>query len=693
MSKRKINPLELKQKARLLLVFLLLCSFSLLIIVRLFMIQVMDVESMKDLAEHQAVDTEIIPASRGKILDRNYQVLATNQISYDIGGRIIDLPQPNKTFQLLGKTFHRNPDYYYEKFTNPKTYNRFEKSINLEQAEILMSIKRHNTMDPALSGIRFDEINRRLYPLDATCGHVIGFTGTDNKGLAGLEKQYDNILSGQNGSKMVKRDLQGKIVASSSKGYKSKVDGCDVILTFDMNYQIILEEELQKAVQGCSAEGGMGILMNPNTGEILAMANYPDFDPNNYSSAPAEVRRNRAITDQFEPGSVFKIVPISAALENNLLDKDSKINCENGSWKIYDRTLHDTHEHEWLTVTEILTESSNIGAAKIAQKCGNDKLYSMAKRFGIGDPTNINLVGESSGNLAHAAEWHPISSSQIAIGHNVTTTLVQLACAYSAIANGGTLLKPYIIKSFRNANGKYFAESKPVVVRRVISEKTAGKMRLMLEEVVSKGTGSNAQIQGYRVAGKTGTAQKVIDGKYSDRDYMASFVSFFPANKPVLVCAITIDSPVYGKHFGSSAAAPAVKNVFSRIINTTDFNKLYHWIQEDAPMMAQTRSTVSQKLSIHSKFSPVTAQGKSETIQPVPVKSEVPTQSIQANGGMVLVPDLKGRAVKSAKYIIAELDLNCTVIGKGTKIISQLPEPGTSVSPQTLCTLILDAVE
>jgi cell division protein FtsI (penicillin-binding protein 3) len=695
MKSRGSSVLESIRKKRMNWLMLIIGAVFSLLVYRLYELQIADVKAMRHLAESQAIEKEILPAQRGRILDRNGHILATNLITYDIGGRIMDIPYPNATFQLLGREMDRSPETYIQKVGLAKSFIYLERSVSFQKVQTLKNLALDPEYKNYLRGLRFEELTARLYPLESTAGHVLGFSNKQRQGLAGLELQFNSLLRGQDGYQMVKKDREGRLLTRSPSQFKQNMDGSDLVLTIDKNYQIILEEEVQRAVARAGAKAGMGVLMNPNTGEILAMANYPNFNPNQYGSAPDEIRRNRCVTDQYEPGSVYKVVPIAAALEQNVFSKESKINCENGKWSIYNRILNDTHKHEWLSVEEVLSESSNIGAAKIAQAVGKETHFAFSQRFGFGSVTGSNLIGETPGQLTPIEKWEPLSNTQIAMGHNVTVSLLQIAMAYSAIANGGVLLKPYILKSVLRPDGEISMNNEPTFIRRVVSSETAKILREMLEKTVHEGTGKNAYIENMRVAGKTGTAQKVIDGKYSQREYMASFVGFFPTNKPVLVCAITIDAPVYGKHFGSYAAAPAVKNVFVNIINSTRFNHLFAWIDEteEAPQESdeQELALANSSLSIIRK-SPNTPAEKS-MIQPTEKgemnKSPEPAEeSILAVSGAVVMPDLTGRTMKNGQYVLRELGLRYTIKGSGKMILGQEPKAATILDRHQLVTLI-----
>ncbi len=665
----------------------ILLAFAVLIILRLFRIQVSDADRYQRVAATQTMKDVTIEADRGKIFDRNGTVLAMNLITYTIGARYKDIVYPDETFSLLADAFSRTPDYYRKKFKNTETFYYLEKDIPLETAAPLIDLQKgrkiHGKIERKLVGVRLDREVKRHYPFNEAAGQLLGFTGTEDFGLSGIEKSWEDVLSGTSGSSRVMNDKYGQILLSSRNSTTAPKNGQDLTLSLDINYQIILEEELKQAVSKTEAAGSMGIIMNPNTGQILALGSLPSFNPNEYQDFPLINQKIRPITDTYEPGSVFKIIPVSAAIEREIFTPASLINCENGEWKIYDRTLHDHKAAKWSTVQDILVHSSNIGAAKIAENLGNKYLYQQIVKFGIGEINDIEVTGNVHGQVKAPAEWSPITNSQMAMGQSVTTTLLEIASAYSVVANGGLLLRPSILNNRTDpATGKT-SSYRPSVIRRVMSRETAETMRGMLEQVVCEGTGKNAYIEGYRVAGKTGTAQKVIDGKYSQKEYYATFVGFFPANNPVLLCAIAVDNPRYGRHEGSVAAAPAVRNVFSRIISSTDFRKLYDWVQEDPALIADGKNTSERAPDADPV--PVMA-ALSQTEETKKVQSTPETVSSAA----MVMPDFTGLTPKHASYILGEFDVNVEVHGKKGKIVAQQPLPGQTLQSGATCILYVN---
>jgi cell division protein FtsI/penicillin-binding protein 2 len=390
--------------------------------------------------------------------------------------------------------------------------------------------------------------------------HVIGFAGLDNTGLEGIELYYDKYLKGQPGWALFLRDARQKKLDLWEEMVLPK-DGYDVVLTIDEVIQYIAESQLDKAIKTYHARAASIVVMDPHTGAILALASRPTYDSNVYRDADKDCLRNRAICDLFEPGSVFKIVTASAALEEKKVDEADKFFCENGAYRVATHTLHDHRPHGWLTFREVIEQSSNIGTTKVAQVLGPDTVYKYVKLFGFGAKSKIDLPGEISGMAKEPRYWSKVSIGAIPIGQEVGVTALQLASAISVIANGGQLMQPYVVAEIRDKFGEKIKEIPPIMVRKAVSLDTAERVKQMLVGVVENGTGKLGRIEGLSAAGKTGTAQKLEpDGTYSHDKYVASFIGFAPAQEPLVAIAVVMDEP-RPYYFGGVVAAPVFKNV------------------------------------------------------------------------------------------------------------------------------------
>ncbi|MEK7867679.1 MAG: penicillin-binding protein 2 [Planctomycetota bacterium] len=420
----------------------------------------------------------------------------------------------------------------------------------------------------ALPGVEFRDEYRRFYPGDSTgAPQVVGWRGRDNVGLGGIEFAFDKHLAGSAGERWTLRDARQQRIPSLGERETPARAGNDVVTTLDTTLQLLAEQQLDEVVRQWSPKAATCIVMDPRTGEVLALACRPTFNPNYAGNFPADSQRNRAITDPSEPGSTFKGIVFAGALQEKLFSLTDSLDCEGGSYTLpWGRTVHDHHSYGLLSVLEILTKSSNIGMAKIGMRLGETRLHRYVTAFGFGSPTGLGLPGESGGILRPLMGWTPDSTPSIAFGHEVSVTPMQLATAYCAVANGGWLLKPQIVLRVTDEKGNVVDSSETTVLRRVISEKTAFATQQALSQVVDKGTGSKAKVKGYSVAGKTGTAQKLLsDGRYSHEKYVSSFLAFAPAHDARVLVLVSVDEPRgEGILYGGTVAAPHVGQLLAK---------------------------------------------------------------------------------------------------------------------------------
>ncbi len=384
--------------------------------------------------------------------------------------------------------------------------------------------------------------------------------------MEGVELYYDKELTGEYGWRRSSRDAkQREIISFQTDGLPAR-DGNSIVLTIDEVIQHIIEKETENIVKAYKPKGISIIAMKPKTGEILGLANYPWFDPNDISGVNAGLLKNRAIADSFEPGSVFKIVTASAALEEKVVDFDDEFFCENGIYKVGKRILHDYSPHGTLSFREVIEKSSNIGVAKVAEKLGKGKLAQYIEAFNFGNPTGIDLPGEAQGIVRNPSAWSYVDMTTIPMGQGIAVTALQLACCVSTIANGGIMMQPYVVKKLLSEDGTVVRENKPVILKRVISKETAMKMKELLEGVIERGTGRRARLTDFRAGGKTGTAQKVKPkGGYYNNRYVASFVGFAPYNNPAVVLVVCVDEPKK-EHLGGRVAAPVFRKIMGKIL-------------------------------------------------------------------------------------------------------------------------------
>jgi cell division protein FtsI (penicillin-binding protein 3) len=416
-----------------------------------------------------------------------------------------------------------------------------------------------------LKGIYFLPESKRYYPMGKLAAQVLGYVGTDNQGLAGLEQEYDREITGKPGVRTVLRDARRGTVVSPDLSFAEPEPGHDLYLTLDATVQHIAEQELEKAVRDRHAKRGSAIFLDPRTGGVLAMASYPSFDPNDFGRYPPEMWRNRAIADVYEPGSTFKVVTAAAGLEAGVVKADDMIDCGMGGITIWKGIrVRDSHPYGLLTFAQVISKSSNVGVIRVALRLGDERLYHTVRGFGFGRPTGIDLPGESGGILHPVERWSPIDKAYVSFGQGVSVTPLQLVTATAAVANDGELLKPYVVAAVSRGEARVPKHPRPPVVGRAVSSATAREITRLLEGVVLQGTGRSAAVAGYRVAGKTGTAQIPVRGGY--RGYLPSFVGFAPADRPVVVGLVAVAEPQGGLYYGAQVAAPAFAAIVRQVL-------------------------------------------------------------------------------------------------------------------------------
>ncbi len=484
-------------------------------------------------------------AHRGRIVDRNGEPLAISSPVESILANPADAQVNKVQVAQLAKLLEMKESEISTKLAKQnRDFVYLKRRISPELANHIMALH--------IPGVNMQREYKRFYPAGEVAAHLVGYTGSDEKGLEGFELQYQNWLSGKSGSRHVIKDRQGHIV-DDLEAVKLPQDGRDLVVSIDRKVQYLAYRELAKAVEENNAKAGAAVVLNAKTGEILAMANYPAYNPNNPSKDVTK-SRNRAIVDQFEPGSTMKPMTISAALETGKYTPETKIETAGGTYKIGPATVHDSHPNGLLTVAQVIQKSSNVGSAKIALSLEPKYMWGVFNQLGFGTITHVNFPGEAAGKLRNYKTWRPIEQATISFGNGISVTLLQLARAYTVFANDGELRPVTLLKSKDIAVGQ-----------QVFSKATALSVRDMLETVVQAGgTAPKAQVMGYRVAGKTGTAHKPGIGGYQDK-YIASFVGMAPASNPKLIVAVMIDEPSNGQYYGGIVAAP----VFSAVMGAT----------------------------------------------------------------------------------------------------------------------------
>ena len=673
---------------RLKIIALLGLGFALLLSLRLASLQIWSVDTYTHRARSQHVKQKVLQANRGRILDRQGRILATNLESQSFFVNQISNLDSLRSLAV--------------RFSHEAGQNETALLKKLEKKRPFVWLARKMINGPSSNDLpngvgRIVEM-RRSYPMGTLAGQMLGYTDTDNNGIEGIERGFDLLLKGKPGELSARVDARGNVISALGAIKHLPQDGEDLHLTLDADYQSIAEEELAAVIDTFDAHSGMALVMAPHTGEILAIANVPTYDPNAFTQFKTWKRRNRAVTDQFEPGSTFKVVAVAAGLEEKKIQADQEFFCENGRLPVAGgQVITDTHPSGWMTVRGIVEESSNIGTLKIAREIGKIDMFRYMRLFGFGAKTGSDLPGEVAGQLRHPSDWSDRSLETLSIGQEIAATALQVATAYGAIANGGHLMTPTIFK--KSARGDVTTlENAPRPIRQVISPETATTLTSILEGVVTHGTGENAQVPGYRVAGKTGTAQQIKEGQagYDPDRYISSFVGFLPAERPELLCLVAIDSPK-DIHFASQVAAPAFSRIMQRILSLRQ-TPLRHKarLAETAPdtiptadihlvgLSSQTAIDVLNRLGWTHKFAGSGSQVVGQHLNPTQQEALLFLESPKTNESPFQIPDLRGTSIRQAVSHLTALGLRVEISGSG-KVVRQTPAPGAQVSPGAIC--------
>ncbi|MFP4526956.1 MAG: penicillin-binding transpeptidase domain-containing protein [Candidatus Kapaibacterium sp.] len=569
------NPLRRKKFWKFWLMMALINVGFLLIIFRLFIIQVVNAEKYSELARRQHESKVVLRAERGAIHDRKGRLLAATIRSVSVAVDPKMLKNKEKVAAAIARATGMDKfDVLGRIESTTRSFLWIKRGIMPGRAEALTKLN-----DPGLIIIPEP---KRIYPYGRIGAQLIGATDIDNRGISGIELRWDSLLRGSAGYMIMRRDALGRKQPAADLPLAPPVDGNSLRLTIDIDLQSILEYELRQGVLSSRAESGTAIVLHPATGEVLAMASYPGFDPNRITRESESSLRNQAVTDLLEPGSTFKLITAAAALEENVVTPDMVFDGHKGRLRVGRVTIDDSHPLDQATFREAVEHSSNIIFSKIATKIPDNLLYKYIRDFGFGIALDIELPGEVSGKILKPDELTSTMKRFVGFGYGISATPLQLANAYSTVANHGEMMRPMLVRNINTPSGSELREFRPEKIRRVISPRTADTLAALLTGVVDSGTGRNARIEGIRIAGKTGTSQQYVGGVYSKRDYNASFAGFFPADDPQLALFIIIDRPK-GNYYGGAAAAPVFRNIAARTMNA--FEK-YIYADSDAEYSA-----------------------------------------------------------------------------------------------------------
>jgi cell division protein FtsI/penicillin-binding protein 2 len=685
-----VAPHERHRRRTLAIKIALLLLFVILAL-RLVQIQVIRAAEFQDIARKQYEAPLILPAARGAIMDRNDKVLVSNATFVSVcADPKIAGNERDEIADALARVFKRPRSVYLDAMRDTrKRFVVLERDVEPARAAKVPAAE--------LRGLIVINEPRRIYHYEHVAGQLLGVTGVEHKGLSGLELQYDTWLRGVDGSVTMQRDALNRTRASAEYPRIDPKDGLNLQLTIDAEYQQVAEEELAKGVQKMQAEAGLVVMVDPSTGEILALAHVPRVDPNNTATLDQATLRNRTITDMFEPGSVFKVVTATAALEKGVVKLDEtfygekgRYNCPVGAGRTIPVT--DTHPLGTVTFRGAVEQSSNIVMAKLSPRIGAQTMFETARRFGFGTLTGIELPGEVPGELPKPVDWSGATLPTMAYGYGVAVTPLQLVMAYASVANKGILMRPFVVRKLPDENGEMNTLVEPAQVRRVMSEETAHAISGILEGVVQKGTGSQAKVDGLRIAGKTGTARKVVNGHYKQGDYTASFVGFFPADNPRIVCLVMLDNPRGGSYYGGYASAPIFRGIAEKIYSiagkfrTSTPAVMAHGNGVIVPDVRNLKiADAEAMLEAGGLEADVSDDGPIVLAQsPAPggtlergstVTLTTATGTATAAGGFALVPDVRGLTIRRAMNSLAVQQLDAVVLGTGT-VVAQSPAPG-----------------
>jgi len=607
-----------------------------------FAFRLFNIQIINKMDNPQGIKVETVKGLRGNFYDVNGINLTQNLTFYRIGVHSKKIINTKNLLIELSDCTGASIDSYYDKLNSGRDYIELEKKTNRNCEKLQKKYPNELIIKKSF---------KRYYPEENLLSQIIGFTNIDDYGISGLESKYNKYLEPINGSKLSKRNGLGVKISDPTLSSESAKNGANITLTINKEYQAILRDELITQMENVGATASMGLILNPQTGAILSMVNLPDYNPNFPGDYDVELQKNKIVTDLIEPGSTFKIVTMAAALESNI-ELTDEYNVE-GPYNFHNiKMIEDSEPHSVLNVKEILAYSSNIGTVKIAESLGKKSIYNQAREFGFGVKTGFDPSTEAVGIFRDPSKWSLSSMHSIPIGYEISSTPLQIAMAYASIANGGFLLKPYIVEKIEKHDDTIIKNQRNTK-KRVLSQSNAEKLKSMLSHTVDQGSGKSAAIRGWNVAGKTGTSKKLINGQYSENEFISSFVGFFPSENPQLLCLIILDGPDASRnlHWGSMSAAPVFKSVMDRVIN------------------------IDQSISV--------SRRSKDKIKNEPVLIQ---NNIERKIEYVEMPDLYGKTVREAFSELKKIGIRPQISGRGL-IVSQSIDPGKKIEKKSICIL------
>ncbi len=670
-----------------------------------YRVQVEDSAAWKETAENQRQRRLHIEPKRGGIYDRNGSALAASvevpSISADVVEMLKGVEGQNAQAAALvdfsariAAALSMDPSDIHQKIASRRRFVWLKRRVTAEEAQAIRDLGDPKKSPKLVKGLAVEGEGRRYYPGRELAGPVLGFVAPDGFGKDGLELSLDEELRGRVEEVRGLRDRSGRLIFSEGTNDETALAGHDVQLAIDQAIQRVAERELDAAYRTYETKGASLVVMDPNTGDVLALASVPGYNPNDYGESEVDARRDRAVTDRFEPGSVMKVFTVAAALAGGTLKPTETIFCEHGTYQLGNVTIHDTHENDWLTATQVLAKSSNIGALKIGLGLGEPALYAAYRKFGFGEPTGLPIPGEAAGVLRPKSRpWFEVETANASFGQGISVTTMQLAAAMTAIANGGKVLEPILVKRITDSRGNVVKEWATHVRREAVPQSVAKTVSEMLTAVVEDGgTGVEAAMTGFRVAGKTATAQKVdpATGKYSEDKYTASFVGFVPAEKPRLVVAVVLDEPMIGR-YGGDLAGP----VFRRVAEAS-LRYLGVPPSGSAPKIKNVNregdladTTLQAMKDAKDGGAPLVAANVAPDGKPQAAVAGPPTPAGPPLPSSVKVPDTAGMGARDAVRVVGAAGLVPVVEGSG-RLVKQMPPAGSAVPKGTSVRLVFE---
>ncbi len=703
MSEKGKNTNQANTNRRISVFIIFFLCLLIIVAVKLFTIQVIDSSKYQLAAKRQYEKSIPLIPTRGIIYDRKFNALVTNttRITFAADPNMID--NKDSVAEVFARIFQKDKSYYLDKLNSKNTsFVWLERRIDPSFDSLVKDIN--------ITGIIKQNESERTKNYGSVASQIIGVTDTDNKGISGIELECETDLAGKEGYVVMQKDGLGKKRPALEYPRVDPVNGNGVVLTIDLDIQKIVEEELKAGIDANNAEGGKCLIMSVKTGEVLGVYSYRNQTIN--GNEP-DYGKLTAVTDMYEPGSTFKIVTASACLEEGLENKNSIVETNGGEYKIYDIIIKDSHKSSSLTFQQVVEQSSNVGIVKSAEKLGAERFYKYARDFGFGIYSGIDYPGEMKGQLKKPVEYSKVSLRFSSIGYEVMVNTVQITNAYACIANNGILMKPYIIKKELTPDGILEFENQPTKLRTVISEQSARTITSFLSGVVERGTGTEARMDEVKIAGKTGTSQKIVNGEYSKQFYTSSFIGYFPAENPQIVISVVVDAPMAGQIYGGKVAAPVFKKIAERLIQLEGMNgndilfvkdniamdvtnqqlqnhyynesdlKLDDINLEDAAYILtekkidfEVNGPLKNAVIKSCKMVPDDDGSVEKVILETADKNQIMTRNVK--GSYIIVPELKGMSVRNSISMMSALGLEFIISGNGI-VTGQKPQPGEQI--------------